>query len=75
MTGMPFRRAGATVCLKLVCDGCGEYVATALGPDDWPLAWSAAQRHGWRGREQALGPHFCPDCADARGSTVQAVAH
>ncbi|GGP78357.1 hypothetical protein [Saccharothrix coeruleofusca] len=49
--------------LVLICDGCGR----TFRHDErgWDLLWSSAQGAGWRGRDRAVGPHFCSWCGAA----------
>lgn len=47
--------------LVLICDGCGR----TFRHDErvWDLLWTFARGAGWRGRDRAVGPHFCARCA------------
>ncbi|SDD39008.1 hypothetical protein [Actinokineospora iranica] len=62
MTAIP--DDSGTPALVLICDGCGRSRrGERARPEAWLLLWSQAGGAGWRGRDRAIGPHFCPLCA------------
>ncbi|MFD1147293.1 hypothetical protein [Saccharothrix hoggarensis] len=61
MTAIPADHDSAT--LVLICDHCGRAYDSEDAHTVWRLLWTSAVGDGWRGRDRAIGPHWCRRCA------------